>query len=323
MQRYRVVIMLVLFGVLPVVIAFFVALFFFLDDEEPEPPPVVMETPRPKPPERKQVLVAARPLPVGTLLRKGDLTVLELDSAEIPAESILVSDDPAQGVTASSLRGHAVREAIAEGAPLLRSAVVGPGQRGFLAAALMPGTRAVTIQVGEATRQAGLIDPDDRVDVILSAQLSIEGGERIVFARTIVEDVRVVALDNRTGDGDEEFTTATLEASPAQADRLVLGEHEGRLSLAVRPLADSTLARSANPAEAVELREMLLSSPDFKASEARLQRVRELSDLAIRREIVESKEQLRAAMEAGARQPDAVRIFRGAAPAEEVVFERR
>ena len=329
MQRYRVVIMMVLFGVLPVVIAFFVALSF-LEDEEPEPAPaapVAEETPPPTPPERRPVLAAARPLPVGTLLGKDDLTVVELDPTEIPEESIPVSDDPTQGATVSSLRGHAVREAIAEGAPLLRTAVVGPGQTGFLAAVLMPGTRAVTIQVAEATRRAGLIDPGDRVDVILSAELAIEGGERIVFARTIVEDVRVVAIDNRTTSGegapdDAEIVTATLEASPVQADRLVLGEHEGRLSLAVRPLADATLARNANPAEAVELREMLLSPPDFEASEARLRRVQELSDLSVRKEIVESKEQLRAAVEAGARRQDAVRIFRGAAPAEEVVFER-
>ena len=328
MQRYRVVIMVVLFGVLPVVIAFFVALHFLeleaLQAPQP-PPPVVDETPQPKPPERKPVLAAARPLPVGTLLGEDDLTVLELDPAEIPKGSIHVSDDDTQGETPSSLRGHAVREAIAEGAPLLRSAVVGPGDQGFLAAVLMPGSRAVTIQVGEATSQAGLIDPGDRVDVILSAELSIDAGDRIAFARTIVEDVRVVAIDNRTDHKPEnpQIITATLEASPAQADRLVLGEHEGRLSLAVRPLADSTLARNVHPGDAVELREMLLSSPDFNASEARLQRVQELSDLSIRKELVESKEQFRAAVEAGARRRDAVRVFRGAAPAEEVVFERR
>ena len=44
---------------------------------------------------------------------------------------------------------------------------------------------------------------------------------------------------------------------------------------------------------------MLLSSQDFKASEVRLRRVQELSDLSVRKELVESKEQLRAAVEAG------------------------
>ena len=60
MQRYRVVIMLVLFGVLPVVAAFFVALSF-LGDEEPEQTqvevaPVVeeLEPPPPRPRRRHE-----------------------------------------------------------------------------------------------------------------------------------------------------------------------------------------------------------------------------------------------------------------------------
>ena len=101
------------------------------------------------------------------------------------------------------------------------------------------------------------------------------------FARTIVEDVRVVAIDRQVGSGADspgggedgeivctEIVTATLEASPAQGDRLVLGEHEGRLSLAVRSLAAVTVAQNASEAEAVDLREMLLSSPEFTASNA-------------------------------------------------------
>ena len=222
-----------------------------------------------------------------------------------------------------------MREAIAEGAPLTQASVVGPRQRGFLATVLRPGARAVTIRVGAATSHAGLIDPGDLVDVILSAELGIHGGERVVFSRTIAEDVRVVAIDRRVDRKDEvderePMTTATLEASPAQADRLVLGEHEGRLSLAVRSLAvPATVAKSPAQSDAVELREMLLSSPDFSESEARLRRVQELSDLAIQQQLVESKAQLQAMIDAGETKQDEIRVFRGNAPAEVVVFERR
>ena len=336
MQRYRVVIMLVLFGVLPVVVAFFVALSFLEEQEIESPPiaqaPVVEAEPPPPPPETQKVFAAARALPVGTLLGKEELGTIEIDVTEIDEDHIEyekkctpVSDEIAD----MNLCGYAVRTALAEGAPLTWSAVVGPRQEGFLAAVLRPGTRAVMVRVGEATRQAGLIDPGDRVDVILSAELSIDGGERIVFARTIAEDVRVVAIDRRVDDVGrdavrEEILTATLEASPAQADRLVLGEHEGRLSLAVRSLAaPATVAKSPAQSDAVELREMLLSSPDFSESEARLRRVQELSDLAIRQQLVDSKAQLQAMIDASETKQDEVRVFRGNAPAEVVVFERR
>ena len=335
MQRYRVLIMLVLFGVLPVVAAFFVALSF-LDEGELEPTqaevtPVVEEAPpEAEPAETREALAAARALPVGTLLDKDDLRELSLDSGAIDADHFVVADS----TSAEALRGFAVREAIAEGAPITRSAIVGPDQKGFLATVLRPGSRAVTIRVGPATSHAGLIDPGDRVDVILSAELVVDGGDRSVVARTIVEDVRVVAIDRRPGTGAEpaasagedgrrkEIVTATLEASPAQGDRLVLGEHEGRLSLAVRSLAAAPNASDA-ATSAVYLREMLLSSAEFSASEARMRRARELNDLSVRKEIVESREQLRAAMEGGADALARIRIFRGSEPAEEVVFKRR
>ena len=341
MQRYRVVIMLVLFGVLPVVVAFFVALSF-LEEQEVEPPPVaeapVVEEapPPPPPPETRQVFAAVRALPVGALLGKDDLVTIEIELTELEDDHIepgdlgaKLSGDPDGLSTPDSLRGYAVRTPIAAQAPLTWSAVVGPGQKGFLAAVLRPGTRAVTIRVGTATSQAGLIDPGDQVDVILSAELSIDGGERIVFARTIAEDIRVVAINRQVENREEaafdpgDFATATLEATPAQADRLVLGEHEGRLSLAVRSLASVAVARDPNRVEAVELREMLLSSSEFSASEARLRRVQELSDLAAQQQLLESRAQLKAMIEAGATEQEQVRVFRGAAPAEVVVFERR
>ena len=336
MQRYRVVIMLVLFGVLPAVAAFFVALSF-LEEQEPEQTqvevtPVAEAPPPPEPREAREVLAAARALPVGTLLGKDDLSRLSLDPGALADDHVVVTD----AVTAATLRGHAVREALAEGAPLTWSAVVGPGQQGFLAAVLRPGARAVTIRVGPATSHAGLIDPGDRVDVILSAELVVDGAERSAYAHTIVEDVRVVAIDRRVGSGanptagggDErveraEMTTATLEAWPAQAHRLVLGEHEGRLSLAVRPLAAARTSSDATATDALGLREMLLSSSEYSAAKARLRRAQELNDLSVRKRIVESKEQLRAAMEDRAANRETVRVFRGSEPAEEVVFKRR
>ena len=263
MQRYRTVIILVLLVVVPFAAAAVAARFILPGSgagpiqEEAKPaaaPPVEKEKTR-------KVLAAARGLPVGTLLTEGDLAGLDLPASEIKRGYVVMDDAKA----IDALRGHAVREALVEGAPLSRSAIVGPRQRGFLAAVLRPGTRAVTIRLGEGTRHAGLIDPGDRVDVILTAKLRLDDRARSAFARTILEDVRVVAVDRQVGtsvgtaeDGKQvkrtKILTATLEVSPIQADRLALGEHEGELSLAVRSLA-GTAQRRGN--EAVDLEELL------------------------------------------------------------------
>ena len=276
MQRYRAVILIVVFGVLPLIVAFFAALSYLQGQEEAAQPatPVVETPPPPPPPEPARVLAAARDLPTGTLLRDADLIELAVAAESVHEAHLLVEE----GAGAARLRGYAVRRPIASGAALTRSALIAPWEQGFLAAVLNPGTRAVTIRVDPATSHAGLIDPGDRVDVILTAETSITERERAVFTRTIVEDVRVVARDRRFvdettglppgGDGAAgnagtpkartEMVTATLEVSPVQGDRLVIAEHEGRLSLALRALAASAAAEPRASQSAVRLQEVLL-----------------------------------------------------------------
>ncbi len=301
MQRYRVVILIVLLGVVPVVAAFFAALSF-LKGEAAKPAPVepvsvvAKAPPPPEPPETRKVLAAARPLPVGTLLGEEDFTELALDLGAVRTAHIIAGD----AMRPDALRGYALRETLATGQAFTWPAVVGPGQRGFLAAVLRAGRRAVTVRVGPATGHAGLIDPGDRVDVILSAELQAGERERSVLTRTIVEDVRVVAVDRRLGSGTgstggdgvverTEMVTATLEVSPSQGDRLVLAEHEGRLSLAVRSLA----AGASRPSSAaLELRDLLLS-PEAVDASVREDRLREELAMMEERLRVAEEERLR------------------------------
>ena len=274
MRRYRTVIILALLVIVPLAAAV-VGVRFFFPGTTPEP--VQTEAPPPEAvspaerPEMRRVFAAARELPVGTLLREEDLTELELPAGEVRRGHVAADEE---GKGAEALRGHAVREPLAAGAPLTRASVVGPGRRGFLAAVLQPGTRAVTIRLGTGASDAGLIDPGDRVDVILTAVLQLDDGTQGVFTRTILEDARVVAVDRRVGTGAEtdvtgeqlertQITTATLEVSPAQADRLALGEHQGTLSLAIRPLA----AAGRTSGEIVDLQD-LLALPAEKVAEA-------------------------------------------------------
>ena len=338
MHRYRVVIMLLLLGVLPVVAVFYFTLSYL---GEPEPtqavvePEVEVETaPEPESPKRR-ILVASQDLPVGTLLRDENLTEIEVDEDAIAVGHVPVPDD----VVGSPLRGYVVREALGEGAPLRWAAVVGPSQSGFLAAVLEPGKRAVTIRVGPATSHAGLFDPGDTVDVILSAELTSAEGNTNVFASTIVEDARVLAIDRRVGTavaplpaGEEadagaertKVTTATLEVTPAQGERLVLGEREGALSLAVRSLAPPVeIAGSAAAGNPAQLEEMLLPPAAFSASQEHVRRVRSLNALTVRKQLAETEQELRAVEAAGATTLHSVQIFRASEPVEEVVFANR
>ena len=246
MRRYRTVIIVALLGIVPMIAGVFVMRYMLPVGQpelvetqaavaaQPEPPPV-------EEPKLRMVLAAARDLPVGTLLGEDDVTELSIEEELVRRGHIAVPGEVRVPY------GHVVRETLAQGTPLTRQALVGPRQRGFLAAVLKPGMRAMTIRLGAGTRHSGLVDPDDRVDVILTAE-SRSGGLHNVLSRTILEDVRVLAVDRSIGgaaasgeSGEEvqrtEIVTATLEVLPEQTGLLALGEFEGELALAVRPLA--------------------------------------------------------------------------------------
>lgn len=259
MKRYRTVIIIGLIGIIPMICAVF-AMKFIVPSDRPDQTqaavPAQEVAPAPvEEPELRMVLAASRELPVGTLLGEEDLTVLGFEEHALPRGHIGVDE----GAALARLNGHVVREAIADGTPLTWQALVGPHQRGFLAAVLGPGMRAITIRLGAGTRQSGLIDPGDRVDVVLTAK-SRGGGLHNVFSRRILEDVRVLAVDQQIGsDGGEvkrsEIVTATLEVLPEQTGLLALGEFEGELTLAVRPLAATGAQAQRN--DSVDLNDLL------------------------------------------------------------------
>ena len=265
MRRYRTVIIIALLGIIPMVAGVF-AMRFILPDRQPEQVQAAAPAkPAVEEPELRMVLAASRDLPVGTLLGEEDWKELGIEVELVRRGHIAVLDPDGTGMP----YGYVVREAIADGAPLTWQSLVGPRQRGFLAAVLKPGMRAITVRLGAGTRHSGLIDPGDRVDVVLTAKTR-RGGPENVLSRTILEDVRVLAVDRRIGSavgevqgGGEvkrtEIVTATLEVLPAQTGLLALGEYEGDLALAVRPLAAA--GQGTDQGEIVQLNS-LLATPE-------------------------------------------------------------
>ena len=152
----------------------------------------------------------------------------------------------------NTLVGTVVRHPITAGQPLTQGALVHPDDRGFLAAALGPGMRAVTVKVSQEQGVAGFVFPGDRVDVLLAQTIEVKEGssypdDQIFTAETIVRNVRVLATDQRYNAEDETgktpvstFGSVTLEATPDLAERIAVAQSMGKLSLALRPLAESS-----------------------------------------------------------------------------------
>lgn len=218
----------------------------------------VVAAPAAPAPATKTVMVAETELQPGTLLQPDHLRWQAWPDVAVPDSYVV------QGtLTEEDLLGSVVRYPLAAGQPVIRGNLVRPGDRGFLAAVLTPGMRALSVPVNDASSNAGLIFPGDRVDLIVTQALGSEDRDEPTrrASETVLENVRVIAMGRRlTGSGGDEpggqVRTATLEVSPVGAEQVALATELGKLSLSLRSLAASAAAGGATegPADPEESR---------------------------------------------------------------------
>lgn len=186
-----------------------------------------------------KILVAANNLPAGTLLRDEHVSWQAWPEGDGLEDMYIVENIR----TVDELFGTVVRQGISAGEPISDGRLVKPGQSGFLAAVLKPGSRAISINVDATSGIAGFVFPGDRVDLILTLNVNQGGEEGSVghhASETILTDVRVVAMDQSTDDQTQEASVrriATLEVSPKEVEIVSVSRELGRLSLSLRSIA--------------------------------------------------------------------------------------
>lgn len=211
-----------------------------------EAPPTVAPAPK------VRMLVAARPLSIGTLLKDDDMREMEVAADAVPEGAFVGGAE-----SLAELRGALLRRFIDPNQPVIRTDVLRPRDRGFLAAVLRPGTRAISVGVDVVTGASGLIWPGDEVDLILTQNLQQQGGEspgRRVVGETILSAVRVIAVDQQISHSGTDAAanrvvarTVTLEVNPEQAERLAVAMQLGRISLVVRSIEGVPEATEPRP----------------------------------------------------------------------------
>src|SRR5438270_7789993 len=192
-----------------------------------------------------KVLVAKKALPVGTIVDADSFTFQPWPKELIQSAYYLEGQpdgDP------KKLLGTVVRYQITAGQPVTRGALVGPQDRGFLAAALGPGMRAITVPVNVSSSVAGFVFPGDHVDLVLTQQVQGGGdGPALKVSETIIRNLRVLATDQRLSEKDDDgktqvktFSNVTLEVTPRIAEKVAVAQSLGSLSLSLRSIADNS-----------------------------------------------------------------------------------
>ena len=198
------------------------------------------------------VLVAARAVSSGSVLQSADLAWKPMENHTAPPGGLTRSQ-----ASITEFVGSITRRDLAAGQIVARDAVFDASGSRMLAAALSPGLRAVTIDVDAAQGGAGLILPDDRVDVILVSQPAGTssgglGSAHAAIAGTLLRNVRVMAVDHTVQRPNGSATqseakgpesnmagpkTITLEVTERDAQRLFLATQVGKIELSLRSLA--------------------------------------------------------------------------------------
>jgi pilus assembly protein CpaB len=208
--------------------------------------------PMPPPPVQKSVLVARSAVPRGQILKPTDLAWQPwpdggLDRAYIQKGTKTIED----------FAGWVAREPFGPGEPITEPKIVAPGSRGFLAAVLRPGMRAVSVPVTPTSGISGFVFPGDQVDMIVSETLPTPEGKgnapQRKGAETVLQDLRVLAVDQKLDSKAGEAVVAqrvTLEVTPKQSEVIAVAGEMGKLSLSLRslvtPPGEAAVADSAD-----------------------------------------------------------------------------
>ena len=201
------------------------------------------------------IIAAAHPVRAGNLLQPGDLA-----ERDLPADKVPVGARADSAEARSALVGAMVRKSLADHEVIEADDVLRPGDRGFLAAVLEPGTRAVSVAVDAVSGEAGLIWPGDRIDLILTQTL--DGTDQSLAHRvageTVLGDVRVIAVDQQLVQGGQASgllegrnvasRTITLEVTPRDAARIAVATRLGKLQVVLRAAPAIAAAQASGAA---------------------------------------------------------------------------
>ncbi len=180
--------------------------------------------------EVRKIVVAARPLPFGAPVTSDALK-------EVPWPENFELPGTYSHAVGLALERRTVISAIAENEPVVQSRLSAPGQLASFSALIRNGFTAVAIRVDDVLGVAGLVQPEDQVNVLLTQNLGAAGGPRgDAYSVTLVQNVRVLAVDQAIDRARQAkpARTVTLEVDLEQAQKLTLAASVGQLSLVLR-----------------------------------------------------------------------------------------
>jgi pilus assembly protein CpaB len=184
----------------------------------------------------KDVVVAAKALPVGVTVKPADVRIVKVSSDQFPKGAFSKVEEVIDRPVVSNILAD---EPIQDG----RLAVRGSGAG--LAPIIPVGMRAVSVRVSDVAGVAGFVLPGLRVDVLVTGRPT--GSDGSVTA-TPLQNMLVLSAGQTIQSDSKgqaiQAPTVTLLATPEQAELLTLAGNEGRVQLILRNGSDQTIEKT-------------------------------------------------------------------------------
>jgi pilus assembly protein CpaB len=183
------------------------------------------------------VVVAAKDIPPTVALARNQLKVQNW-----PQDSALAG----KFVRLEEVEGRVTAIPLAAGEPVLESKLAPKGVIPGLTALLPQEKRAMTVKVDEASGVAGFLNPDNRVDVVVTVDKGDFNKDPI--SKVVLQNLRVLGTGQRIekslGEKPQVVPTVTLEVTPMEGERLALAVREGMISLVLRNQQDEHMVQT-------------------------------------------------------------------------------
>jgi pilus assembly protein CpaB len=168
---------------------------------------------------------------MGKRIEVADLKIVRAASDGVPADAYR---------DIAAVVGQVSRSPFVSGEMLIARRLSKYSGGSALAAVVARDMRAVTVRVDDVIGVGGFILPENRVDVIAAFNDGTSPQ-----ASTIVRDVRVLAVDQRSdpgSDGPILSRAVTLEVTPKDAEAIAASKQRGSIQLALRNPMNRALA---------------------------------------------------------------------------------
>ena len=179
----------------------------------------------------QNVVIASADVPEGTQLTAATLAVVQLPVAAVPAGSYTSPD---------SVVGRVSRIPIFKGEAIVPGRLAPDGTAGGIEVKILPGKRAMSVRIDDVAGIAGMVQPNSRVDVMLTTRDETSQGGQV--SKLFMSNMRILSVGSQVARGEDgrpiNAPTATLEVTPAEAERLALAVREGAIQLVLRGYGD-------------------------------------------------------------------------------------